>query len=157
MEPLLAASVGRGRYLGSHVAVALAGTGLLALVQGAGFAFASAARSGTTARIGATMGASIISLPAVWLMVALVVLAFGIRPRLTQLAWVALIAFLIVAEFGALLDWPTWVQGTSPFAHVPRLPAESMDWTPIIALLAVSAAFAALGAAGFRRRDLSTP
>jgi ABC-2 type transport system permease protein len=157
MEPLLAASVGRGRYLGSHVAVALAGTGLLALVQGAGFAFANAARSGTTARIGATMGASIISLPAVWLMVALVVLAFGIRPRLTQLAWVALIAFLIVAEFGALLDWPTWVQGTSPFAHVPRLPAESMDWTPIIALLAVSAAFAALGAAGFRRRDLSTP
>lgn len=156
-ESVLATSVSRWQLLASHLAVALAGTTLLALAQGAGFGLASAAESGTMDRMGATMGASVVALPAIWLMVATVVLLYGFAPRLTHLAWALLVAFLLIAEFGALLEWPSWVTDTSPFAHVPKLPAAQMEWPPLIVILALSFALIVAGAARFRRRDLAAP
>ncbi len=156
-EPILATGVSRTRFLMSHLAVALVGTTLLTLVQGAAFAFANAAQTGSMDRVGATIGASIAYLPAIWLMTGVVILLFGFVPRLTFLAWALLVAFLLVAELGALLTWPQWVLDTSPFAHVPRLPAAAMDWTPLIVLTLLAGALIAAGVARFRGRDLDTP
>jgi ABC-2 type transport system permease protein len=156
-EPVLAASVSRTRFLGSHLVVALIGTTLLTLTQGTAFALASAAQSGDTSRIGATIGAALAYLPAIWLMAGVVVLLFGFVPRLTFIAWVLLVAFLLVSELGALLTWPQWVMDSSPFAHVPKLPAAAMEWAPIGVLLALAIALVCAGALRFRRRDLSTP
>ena len=157
LEPVLATSVSRTRYLLSHLVVALVGTTLLTLTQGAAFALASAAQSGTTDRIGATIGAAMAYLPAIWLMTGVVVLMFGYVPRLTFVAWILLVGFLLVSELGALLSWPQWVMDASPFAHIPKLPAAAMDWTPVVVLLLIAAALMAAGAARFRRRDLATP
>jgi ABC-2 type transport system permease protein len=156
-EPVLAASVPRTRFLLSHLLVALAGTTLLTLTQGASFALAMAARSGETDRIGATIGAGLAYLPAIWLMTGIVVLLFGVVPRLTYVAWVLLVAFLLISELGALLSWPEWVMDASPFRHIPQLPAAAMEWTPVIVLLLIAGALMVGGAAAFRRRDLSTP
>lgn len=157
LEPVLACSVPRVRYLMSHVTVALIGTTLLTLTQGASFALASAASSGSTTLVGATIGAAMAYLPAIWLMTAVVVLLFGFAPRATVAAWVLLVAFVLVSELGALLKWPQWVLDASPFSHVPQLPAEAMDWLPLLVLTAIAVAFTAAGAGRFRARDLSTP
>ena len=138
-EPILATSVSRTRYLMSHLVVALVGTTALTLTQGAAFALASAAQTGETDRIASTIGAAIVYLPAIWLVTGVVVLLFGYVPRLTFVAWILLVGFLLVSELGVLLDWPTWVMDVSPFAHVPRLPAAAMDWAPIVVLLAIAA------------------
>ncbi len=135
-EPVLATNVSRTRFLLSHLVVALVGTTLLTLTQGAAFALASAAQSGETDRIGATIGAGMAYLPAIWLMTGVVVLLFGVVPRLTFVAWILLVGFLLISELGALLSWPDAVTGLSPFGHVPQLPAAAMDWTPIVVLLA---------------------
>jgi ABC-2 type transport system permease protein len=156
-EPVLATSASRTRFLLSHLAVALVGTTLLTLTQGAAFALASAAQSGETGRIGATIGAGMAYLPAIWLMTGVVILLFGIMPRLTYVAWVLLVGFLLISELGALLSWPDAVTGLSPFGHVPQLPAAAMDWTPIAVLLVIAGVLMAVGAGAFRRRDLSTP
>lgn len=156
-ESVLATSVSRWQLLSSHLAVALVGTTLLALSQGAGFGLASAAQSGTLDRMGATMGASVVALPAIWLMVATVGLLYGLAPRLTYLSWALLVAFLLIAEFGALFEWPSWVTDTSPFAHIPKLPAAPMDWGPILVLLVLAAALIAAGTVRFRKRDLAAP
>ena len=156
-EPVLATHASRTRFLLSHLAVAIVGTTLLTLTQGAAFALASAAQSGETGRIGPTIGAGMAYLPAIWLMTGVVILLFGLRPRLTYVAWVLLVGFLLISELGALLSWPDAVTGLSPFGHVPQLPAAAMDWTPLVILLVVAAALMAAGAAAFRRRDLSTP
>ena len=95
--------------------------------------------------MGATMGASVVALPAIWLMVATVVLLYGFAPRLTYLSWALLVAFLLIAEFGALFEWPSWVTDTSPFAHIPKLPAAPMAWGPILVLLVLAAALIAAG------------
>ena len=156
-EPILACSVPRLRFLMSHVIVAVAGTTLLTLAQGASFALGSAASTGSTALVGPTIGAAMAYLPAIWLMTAVVVLLFGFAPRNTAAAWVLLVAFVLVSELGALLEWPQWVLDSSPFSHVPQLPAEPMDWAPLLVLTAVAVALSAAGAARFRSRDLSTP
>jgi ABC-2 type transport system permease protein len=156
-EPLLATAVSRTRFLMSHLTVALIGTTLLTLTQGVTFALASAVQAGTSDRIGPTVGAAMAYLPAVWLMTGIVILLFGIAPRLTFIAWILLVGFLLVAELGALLTWPSWVIDMSPFAHVPKLPAAAMDATPLLVLLALAIALIVIGAARFRRRDLASP
>lgn len=156
-EPVLAASVSRTAYLFSHVVVALLGTLLLSVVQALAFALAKAASTGEAVQLGAILGASLAYLPAVWLVTGIAVLLVGAAPRLTYLAWVALIAFLLIAEVGALLSWPSWVLEISPFAHVPKLPAAAMEWAPLIALTAIAGALVAAGAVRFQQRDLDSP
>lgn len=157
LEPILATSVSRVRFALSHVLVALVGTTLLTLTMGVCFAVASAAQSGDSGRIGATIGAALVYLPAVWVMTAVVVLLFGFAPRLTFIAWILLVGFLLVSELGALLEWPAWVMDVSPFAHIPHLPADPMQWGPVVLLTVIGAVLLAGGLERFRRRDLSTP
>lgn len=157
LEPVLATSVSRWRYVASHLGVAIVGTVLLTLAQGAAFSLALAAQTGDASAIGPTIGAAMAYLPPIWLMTGVVVLIFGFAPRLTYLAWVLLVAFVLVSELGALLEWPAWVMDLSPFSHVPLLPAEDMQWPPMILLLAIACAFISVGAARFRQRDLASP
>ena len=156
-EPVLATSVSRVQFLSSHVGVAIAGTTLLTLTQGASFAVANALSGGTSTLIGPTIGAAMAYLPAIWIMTAVVVLLFGFAPRLTFVAWILLVGFLLISELGALLTWPTWVTDLSPFAHIPQLPAQSMDWTSVLVLLVIGAVLLAAGTVRFRNRDLATP
>jgi ABC-2 type transport system permease protein len=157
LEPVLATSVSRIGFLMSHLAVAVVGTAVLTVAQGASFALANAAQTGSTDRVGETIAASLAYLPAVWLMTGVVILLFGWAPRWTFLAWVLLVAFLLVAEIGALLKWPQWVMDSSPFAHIPKLPAATMDWAPLIVLTMISILLVVVGTARFRQRDLDTP
>jgi ABC-2 type transport system permease protein len=157
LEPILATSVSRWRFLASHLGVALVGTILLTLAQGAAFSLALAAQTGDTSTIGPTIGAALAYLPPIWLLTGLVVLFFGLAPRLTYLAWVLLVGFVLVSELGALLEWPAWIMNLSPFTHVPLLPAEPMQWTPMLVLLGIGVGFVAIGAARFRQRDLASP
>jgi ABC-2 type transport system permease protein len=156
-EPLLATAVSRTRFLMSHLTVALIGTTVLTVTQGVTFAIASAVQADTSNRIGPTIGAALAYLPAIWLMTGVVILLFGFAPRLTFVAWILLVGFLLVAELGALLSWPSWVINTSPFAHIPKLPGAAVNAAPLIVLTALAIILIAIGVARYRRRDLASP
>lgn len=49
---------------------------------------------------------------------------------------------------------PAWVRDLSPFVHVPAVPSTTPDWPSTVGLLAVGATLAAIGVAGYGRRDL---
>lgn len=157
VEAILATSTSRLRLLSSHVVIAVVGTTVLTFAQGLVFGLASAQTTGTTERLWPTVAASLVYLPPVWILTSVVVLLFGFTPRITNLAWVFVVAFVLISEVGAMLTWPTWVMDISPFAHVPRLPGAAMEWTPVVVLTLVAAAFTGIGAARFRQRDLDTP
>ena len=80
-------------------------------------------------------------------------LLFGLAPRWMVLAWVPLVFAAVVMLFGDLFQIPQWLQDVSPFEHVPELPAQGVEWPPLVVLTLIAAALATVGLAGLRRRD----
>lgn len=153
-ESLLATAVTRTRWLFSHLAIALAGSVVLLAVLGLGAGVASGIQQHDGSQVGRLIGAALVHLPAVWVLVGLAIAGFGLLPRAASIAWVFLVGFLLVAEFGPLFSVSQWVLDVSPYAHVPKLPGASLTVTPLLWLLAVAAALVSAGMLGFRRRDV---
>jgi len=87
----------------------------------------------------------------------LVVAAVGLLPRwATAIGWGALGVSLVMGQLGALFELPQWVLNVSPFTHVPAVPAEQLEWLPLLVLLAVAAGLTTIGLVALRRRDLVT-
>ncbi|GAA1545021.1 ABC transporter permease [Kribbella lupini] len=154
-EPLLATAVTRSRWLSSHVLVALLGTTFLVVVGGLGAGISSGAELGNTGRqIPRLLAAAAVQLPAIWLVTALVVLLFGVAPKLVAAGWFLFGAFLLIGQFGAIFDLPQSVMNLSPYGHTPRLPGGDFSATPVLWLTAIAAALTVAGYATFRRRDI---
>jgi ABC-2 type transport system permease protein len=153
-EPVLATPVSRLRFAASHLAIAFGGTLAVMLLLGVTFGVSDAAVTGDTDAIGQAVVASLLFVPAVWLLVGFTTALIGVFPRATALVWAALGACFVIGMFGQLLDLAQWVQDGSPFQHVPPYPAGDVRLLPLAALLAITAALTALGLFGLRRRDI---
>ena len=154
-EPLLATGVTRARWLGSHVAMALFGTGVLIMLGGLGSGISSGASlDNMGSQVPRMLAAAAIQLPAIWLVTALVVLLFGLAPKLITAAWGLFVAFVLLGQFGPIFDLPQGLMDISPYAHTPRLPGGDFTAAPVIWLAAIAAALALTGLTTFRRRDI---
>jgi ABC-2 type transport system permease protein len=157
-EPVLATPVGRSRYLGAHVGLAALGASLILLVLGLVSGTVAGLVTGAWgARFWDWVLAAAVQAPAVLVLGGVVVAVLGWLPRFAvPLGWAALVASLILGQFGALFELPQAVLNASPFTHVPPAPAEEVCALPLLALLAIAALLTAGGFQGFRRRDLTT-
>ncbi|WP_394813601.1 ABC transporter permease [Streptomyces hazeniae] len=155
-EPLLATGLSRARWVGSHVAVATAGGVVVLLAAGLGFGLLGAASTGDAGVVPDLLGAALAYAPALWVTAGVGVALFGWAPRATAAVWIVPVYAFVVGYLGPILEIPDWLAELSPFGHVPRVPAEGMDWGAAAGLTAVAAALVAFGIAGFRRRDLET-
>ncbi len=153
-EPILATGVGRVSWAWSHIVIALLGT--IAIITAAGLAagLSYSAQTGNANDFGRVFVAALVRLPAVWVLAGIAAAAFGLAPRAAVVGWVALVAFLLLGEFGPLFELPQSVMNLSPYAHVPRLPGGEFSAVPIVWLAGLAAALVGLGLAGFRRRDV---
>jgi ABC-2 type transport system permease protein len=152
-EPLLAAPVSRVRWAGSHLTIALIGSVLVLGLTGLGMAVTYGIIIGDFGSLPELVGAELSYLPAVWVLVGIALLLYGIAPKATLVTWAAYALMLLSGLLGDLLDLPGWVVQMSPFAHVPDLPAGDFELLPLVILTVVAAALTAAGLAGFRRRD----
>ncbi|MGW4256490.1 ABC transporter permease [Streptomyces californicus] len=155
-EPLLATGLSRNRWLGSHLAIALAGGTALLVFAGLGFGLSGAASTGDAGLVLELTGAAAAYAPALWATAGVAVLLHGWFPRAAAAAWIVPVYGFLVGYLGPVLRLPEGLRNLSPFGHVPRLPAAEPAWTPLLVLTAVAAGLIALGLAGFRRRDLDT-
>jgi ABC-2 type transport system permease protein len=153
-EAVLATSVGRIRWASSHLVITLLGTTTLLIAAGLGAGLAHGARLGELSQAGPVLTGALVQLPAAWVVAAIVVALFGLAPRLIVGGWVALVAFLLLGEFGPLLRLDQWLLDLAPFTHLPKLPGAPFTAAPIWWLLAVAATLIAAGLVGFRRRDV---
>jgi ABC-2 type transport system permease protein len=153
-EPILATAVRRVTWAWSHVIIALLGVAGLLFCMGAGAGLTYASQTGRSSDFFRVLLAALARVPAAWVIAAIVVLAFGIVPRAVIVGWVALVAFLLLGEFGPLFKLDQWVMDLSPFAHTPRLPGGPFSAVPLVWLGLLAAALIAAGLAGFRRRDI---
>ncbi|UGY92728.1 ABC transporter permease [Streptomyces gobiensis] len=155
-EPLLATALSRARWAGSHLAVAMTGGTVLLLLAGLGFGLTGAASVGDSSLLPRLLGAAVAYAPALWVTAGVTVVLFGWLPRASAAAWLVVVYAFVVGYLGQILRFPDWMNNLSPFGHVPRLPAASLDWTPLVILTALAAALVAVGLAGLRRRDLES-
>ncbi len=157
-EPLLSTAVARTRWVASHLIVVALGSAAMLLAAGMVGGVAYGLVTGEWgARFGDWVLAAVVGIPAVWVLAGLVVAAVGLVPRrAVSIGWGALGVSLVMGQLGALFELPQWVLNISPFTHVPAVPADDLQWLPLLLLLAVAAGVTGLGLAAVRRRDLLT-
>ncbi|WP_290050626.1 ABC transporter permease [Amycolatopsis solani] len=155
LEPVLATSVGKLRWAGSHLVFAFFGTASLLLVGGVFMGLANGLRTGDVGgSIGDTLAGMLVQLPAAWVVVALAVAIFGLLPAYSAAAWAVGALALLLSLFGPVVNLPQAVLDVSPFQHPPKLPGQEFAATPIVWLLAVAAVALGAGLAGWKRRDV---
>src|SRR5262249_56950576 len=130
-ERVLAAGVGRIRWAWSHLVFAVAGPVVLLLLVGLTTGLVYGAHTGDMGKaLGQMLGAALVQLPAVWVLAGIAVALFGLVPRLAAAAWGALVAFLLLTEFGSFLNLSRWATDISPFRPLPKLPGGTFPATP---------------------------
>jgi ABC-2 type transport system permease protein len=160
LEPVLAAAVSRLRWVASHAVTALLGATTLVLLFAAGVALAAGGVLGDPAgQLRTLVVASLVQLPGLMVLGALVVAMVGLLPRVSGVvSWALLIAAILIGPlFGATLKLPQWVQDLSPFTHTPKAPAVPVTATPVLTLLAAVAALILVGLLSLRHRNLALP
>jgi len=155
-EPVLAASVSRQRWAASHLAFAILGAAILLGAAGiaAGLAY-GLSTDDVGGDFGRVLSAALVQLPAVWVLVGVSAALFGLLPQLVaSVGWAALAGCVMLEEFGRPLQLSKRILDLSPFAHVPKLPADDVFAAPLVWLTMIAAALIATGLLGLRRRDV---
>jgi ABC-2 type transport system permease protein len=154
-EPILATPVSRVRWTTSHLTFAVGGPVALLTFGGMAAAVSYGVVSGDLGgAVPRVWGTAMIQIPAVWVLAGVAAALFGLLPRLTMLSWAALVTFLLLGQLGEILQFPRWSLNLSPFSHIPRMPMEGFDLTPLVILTLIAAGLVAAGLVGIRRRDI---
>ncbi|MGD9753503.1 MAG: ABC transporter permease [Acidimicrobiia bacterium] len=154
-ESMLATATSRWWWAGSHLVVSAAGTAVVLAAAGLGEGLGYGLVIGDASQPWRLLGASMALLPAVLVLVGVATALFGWWPRGTVAVWGALAVVVVIGVFGDVLQLSDPVRNLSPLTHVPAVPARPYQALPLVVLAVVSILLAAVGLAGFRRRDLA--
>ncbi|MZE49787.1 polyketide antibiotic transporter [Streptomyces sp. SID5770] len=151
---LLARPLTRARVLAAEITAVLAGAVLLVTVTGLA-TWAGTAVVGADLGLLAALSGAWNVLPVVLLCLGSSVLALGWAPRTVAFAGCAPAAGgFLLKVFADTSAWPAWVGWLSPFTHLAAVPDTPVDWTAALLMAAVAAVATAVGAVGYRSRDL---
>ncbi|WP_431784621.1 ABC transporter permease [Streptomyces chumphonensis] len=156
VDPVLTTAVDRVRWAAGHLTVAALGSVVMLTSAGLAAGLTHGLNSGDLGgELPRVLGAALAHVPAVWTLVGLCALLFGLAPRYAALSWAALAVALVIGQFGEVLQLDQSVLNLSPFTHVPGLPSADLEATPLLLLTLLAAALVAAGLGGFRRRDIA--
>ena len=147
-ELVLGTAVSRSASFAGTVLVALLGSAWLLLAAGVAVAIGYGQD-----RLD-VVGAGLAQTPAVWLVAALALAAYAVRARWAAAGWGLLVAFLTLGQLGGLLRLPGWLTAVSPYAHVPRVPAEPFALAPAASLVGLTAVVLAASWYRYGARDV---
>ena len=153
-ESVLATAVSRAGWAASHLVIAVIGSAVMLAAAGFGNGLTYGISIGDLGEIPRLTGAAITYVPAMWVLVGVTMLLYGLAPRAVLAAWGALALCLVVGFLGQLLGLPAWVRNLSPFEHVPSVPAAGFQLAPLLALTAIAAVLLLAGTTAFRQRDI---
>jgi len=155
LETLLALPVGRRRWLGGRLALALGAAAAISLTAGV-LAWAGARSQGVSVSLATMIGAGANCLPPAVLFLGLAALAYAAVPRAAAGIAYGLVAVAFLWQlFGALLGVPKWLVDVTPFAHVGLVPAQSFDAAGAAVMVALGVVVALGALSLFERRDLT--
>jgi len=154
LEQIYSKKVSRNKLLGSYVLISFISSIVLTFLYGFGLWIAAFSVMTDPISFLTVFKASMVYLPAIWVMLGVGVLFISFLPKLTKLIWVYLGLSFFVVYLGKILQLPTWVEKLTPYGNVPRLPIETMNWTSLIVLTIISIVLIIIGFYGYRKRDI---
>jgi ABC-2 type transport system permease protein len=155
-EPLLAAPVGRVRWLAGYLLVGLVAIVLVVAAAMAGAAAGIASQDGDMdlMRTVQVTGAGQVAAASVFLVVT--ALAFVLAPRVTiPLGWTLVLLGMTLGLFGPLFQFPEWLVHLSPIAITPFVDGDEIDLRGLWWLVLAAGAGAAAALGLMRRRQLA--
>jgi len=152
-EPLLATPLSRRGWVTSHLTVALAGSALVLAAAGLGTGLTYGIDRGMS-QVPRLLGVALVYTPALWLFVGVATLLFGLVPRASTIVWAVFAACLVIGLLGEVIRFPGWITASSPFQHIPQLPAQHLTLLPLAVLTATASALVGAGLVAFQKRDL---
>jgi ABC-2 type transport system permease protein len=154
LQMVLCLPVGRTRWLSGRLALAVAGSALLALSCGL-CAWAGAGVEGADVSLVTMLEAAVNCLPASLLFLSLAAAAFALVPRTASAIGYGIVAVAFLWQlFGGLLGAPQWLLEATPFAHIGLAPAQPVRVVAAAVMLAIAAVVASAAVGVFARRDL---
>ncbi|MEM9561927.1 MAG: hypothetical protein AAGA93_04885 [Actinomycetota bacterium] len=154
-EAVLACSISRRAWLGSHVLLSVVAAPLFMFAAAVGLSVTDALVAGGFTDVGATLAAALARVPALWAIAGIGVLLYGWVRRFSLGVWAVFAGVAIVFLFGDLLRLPDPVMNLSPIGHVTHLPGGDQGWLSIVVLCAVALVAGVAGIALFDRRDIT--
>ncbi|WP_325472732.1 hypothetical protein [Nocardioides sp.] len=154
VDPLVAASLSRGRWWAGHALVNLAGSAVVLGAAGIGFGLGYGTTTGHWGRLAVLVPAQLAYLAPAMVLAAWSWVLYGLGTRWAVLAWTGPAVAVGVGYFGDLLDLPTWLQALSPYEHLAQVPSESFAWLPLLGTSVLALLLAVGGLWAFNARDL---
>ena len=157
-ELIVDKKVSRIRWMSSHLIVIASCSAALLLATGVAgglvYGFASGDLSNN---FGDIFNMNISKIPAVWTLLGLTTLLYGLWPSLTSVGWVPLLSFILL-ELGweaQIVDWS--LMRISPFAYAHyTIDISSLALLQLFLLLCLSFILMGGGLCAFRNRDILT-
>ncbi len=154
-EVLLATGMSRTRWAVGSLTVTVLGTVAMMLLVGLGTAVTFVLTTGDAASFGGIVAAAVVQTPGVLFLAAVGVFLTGWLPRLSSVSYLLLAFVFVQIYLGTLLKFPDWVNGLSPFHHLPGMPLAEFAALPTVSVLGAALVLAGVGIVGLRRRDLA--
>jgi len=104
---------------------------------------------------GEVLRQGLVTLPAMWVLVALAHAVVGAEPSRRIAGWMGTVAAFGLTILGPIFNLWDWILGISPFYHVPIVTAADADFTGWWIVTGVGLLLITVGFLGFRRRDLA--
>lgn len=153
-EVMLATSTTRWTYALSFLVPALVVPMILLVATGAGLPVLQAVHDGSGVLLGTLTKGALVLLPGVALVMGVGMLTIGWAPRWFGVTWAVLGWSMFASWLLPLFTVPDWLIRLQPWGHLPHLPVDPLDWTPIVDTSALALAFIVAGLVGFRRRNI---
>ncbi|WP_181350886.1 ABC transporter permease [Thalassobacillus sp. CUG 92003] len=154
VEHLLGRAVSRTRLLGSYFVISLI-TGFVMLSLAAlGLGSVALSVMDSSMSLGTFYSSAMVYMPAMAVMIGIAALLVGFLPNITGFTWLYLGYSFFVVYLGGMFQFEEWVGNMSPFAHVPQLPVQEMEWGSTSALIVIAVALIVAGFAGYNKRDI---
>ncbi len=150
LDQIFSRAVPRIKLYGSFMLVAV----IESIVMEAFLAIGLGAASSGELSIPELLKASLVYLPAIWVMAGFAVFLVGALPKLTSLIWALFGYAFLVMYMGKMLDLPEWAEKIMPFGNVPQLPVQDFTMAPLIILTLIALGFTAVGMWRYKLRDI---
>ena len=142
--------------MASNVLVALIGLAIAMLLAGL-LLGAVVAGQDDALSVSDVVRRSIVTIPAVWALVALVALvlaAVGAAPSRRVIGWIGIVATFGLTILGPTFNLPDWALDVSPLRHVPNILAPTVDWMGLLWIAGAIAVLLTVGFVNCCRRDI---